>query len=197
MTSGIGPEWFSAVGTVGALLIALVLFGYQTWDRRRDAGERRRAQAELVGATMGPLDRSNAQGNPMAGRTGIDLFNNSPSPVYGLVIGVVFIQGTGPESMERWLELAGKSGRAIPVTTTNILPPGAFRIWIDGVGWSSALSGHSGAEVAFTDRAGKHWIRRADGQLRELGEAPLDYFRRRGLLGPYEFQTPQRLGSGS
>jgi hypothetical protein len=39
-------QWISAISTGGALLVVIVLFGFQTWDRIRDHGERRRAQAE-------------------------------------------------------------------------------------------------------------------------------------------------------
>jgi len=81
----------------------------------------------------------------------------------------------------------------IPVTTVSILPPGNYRVWISGVGWSSILSGRSGAEVAFTDREGSFWIRRADGRLEEIHQEPFEYFRRFGLFGPYELETPERV----
>src|SRR5207245_7221638 len=128
------------------------------------------------------------EGNPLAGRTGIDLFNSSQMPIYGLVVGIVFIQGAGPETLETRLALDSKS--AMPLTAVSILPPGTFRVWIPGTGWSSIMSGRAGAEVAFTDRAGRHWIRRADGELVELHETPLEYFERCGLDGPYELQLP-------
>ena len=181
------------MGTVGALLVALVLLGFQAWDRRRDARDRHRAQAELIGAAMGPSERSGSTGDPTAGRTGIDLFNGSLSPVYGLVVGIVDLQGTAPEKIERWLELRGKGTRAIPVTTMSILPPGTFRAWIPGTGHTASMGARPGPEIAFTDRAGKHWIRRGSGRLAELGVAPVDYFRRWGFYGPYELQTPERV----
>ena len=55
------------------------------------------------------------------------------------------------------------------------------------------MGGRSAAEVAFTDRAGKHWIRRGTGQLEPLPEDPIDYFQRLGLYGPYDLQTPERV----
>lgn len=141
---GIGPDWFSAVGTVGALLVALILFGFQAWDRRRDARDRRRAHAELVSAVMGPLDRTGVDGDHQKGRTGIDLYNSSASPVYDVVVGIVFIQGAGPTTMEEFLDRS--RDEAVPITTSKVLAPGRFRVWVDGVGWTSALSGRPGAE---------------------------------------------------
>jgi hypothetical protein len=51
----------------------------------------------------------------------------------------------------------------------------------------------SAAEIAFTDRAGVHWVRRGGGQLAELSENPFEYFGRYGLTAPYELQTPEPL----
>jgi hypothetical protein len=79
----------------------------------------------------------------------------------------------------------------VPVTTASILPRGNFRVWIEGAGWSSILGGRSGADVAFTDRAGYHWIRRALGKLQEIPEDPLTYFQRWEMYGPYDLQTPE------
>jgi hypothetical protein len=80
-----------------------------------------------------------------------------------------------------------------PITTASILPGGTYRVWIDKVGWGRIINGRLGAEVAFTDRAGSHWIRRATGQLEELAIAPLEYFKKWNMYGPHDLQTPQRL----
>ena len=58
------------------------------------------------------------------------------------------------------------------------------------------IPGHRRIEVAFTDRAGASWIRRATGTLEELPKATLDYFGDFHLDGPYEFQTPERVPVG-
>lgn len=83
-----------------------------------------------------------------------------------------------------------------PITTASVLPSGTHRIWIRGFWLDAAgggLSARSGAEVAFTDRAGNHWIRRANGQLEELPEDPIEHFARLGLHGPWDMQTPERV----
>jgi len=87
-----------------------------------------------------------------------------------------------------------RRGKPSPVTTVSILPGGTHRVWIRGTGWTAAMGGRPGAEVAFTDRAGTSWIRRATGELEELDGEPFTYFTRYGLYGPYDLQTPQRIG---
>ncbi len=193
------PTWVASVGTVGAVWVAL--FQIRTERRRRhereeqDRVERHRAQARLVSAVMGPEER--VPDDDVGGRTGVDLINASAEPVYSLVVGIVFVQGAGPGSIEGMLGLRKDEDwppRPVPVTTASILPGGTYRVWIGGTGWSRILSGRSGAEVAFTDRAGSHWVRRAMGQLEELDQEPFAYFTQRGLFSPYELQTPERLG---
>lgn len=161
-------------------------------QREREAAERSLAQARLISAILGPEERPPGK-DPILGRSAVDLINSSPEPVYRLVIGIVFIQGAGPKTIEDRLDLRDKSDekyQAVPITTASILPPGTHRIWIHGTGWSAILSGRGGAEVAFTDRAGRHWIRRATGELEELPEDPIYHYLK---YGPHDLQTPERL----
>jgi hypothetical protein len=55
------------------------------------------------------------------------------------------------------------------------------------------MTGRLAVEVAFTDLNGVHWIRRAGGQLKELPEAPLDYFGDTGCMGRMSFRVPSPL----
>jgi hypothetical protein len=205
------PTWVAAIGTVGALIAALIQINTERKHRHiqevKDRAERHIAQARLVAAFLGPeetrgrpapedLQRPVRQPN---GRTPIYLVNGSAEPVYEPVIGLVAIQGAAPHTMEGWLEARRRGSepdhayRPVPITTASILPPGKSVVWIEGIGWSAHLSGRSSAEIAFTDRAGAHWIRRANGQLEELPSGPLEYFHDRGLFSPFEFQTPEPL----
>ncbi len=204
------PTWVAAIGTVGALVAALIQIN--TERRRRlaneasERAERRVSQARLVAAFLGPEE---TRGRPAhidadrsrpseEGRTPIYVVNSSEEPVYEPVVGLAAIQGAAPRTIEQWLETrenAVEQGRQlqVPVTTVSILPPGKSVIWVQGSGWSQHLSGRSGAEIAFTDRAGLHWIRRASGQVTELSENPFQYFASYGLKAPYELQTPEPL----
>jgi hypothetical protein len=189
--------WVAAFGTVGTLVAALLQINAERRHRHQmeeqDRLERHRAQARLIAAVVGPTDHgANA---PPLGRTAIDLVNGSDEPVYRLVAGKVFIQGAAPKTMEQLLAASQQAGALplpIPITTVSILPSGTFRVWVPFAG--NVLGGRFGAEVAFTDRAGSHWIRRADGKLEELPQEPLEYFQALGLYGPHDLVTPERIG---
>lgn len=197
------PTWVASVGTVGALIAALVQINTERNRRHaneeRERYERHRSQAQLISAIMGPEEKPPSQEElpftPLKythGRTGVDIINNSAEPVYSVVVGIVFLRDTtaGPRTTEEALRLRREMRLpGMPVTTTSILPPGTYRVWVREVGWAR----RPGAEIAFTDRAGNHWIRRTDGQLEELAKPPFEYFSEHGMYGPYELQLPERL----
>ena len=193
------PTWVAGVGTVGTLSAALVQI---RGERKRRLSQEiaaakslKESQAQLIAAWAGRAETPLAQNldinREYQGRTPINLINSSNSPVYSLVASIVFIQGAAYKTTE---ELMAHHGNGLsPTTTIAILPPGAWRIWIPGSHWSGILGGRSGAELAFTDRAGIHWIRRATGVLEEISEPPFHYFQKLGLHGPYELQVPEPI----
>jgi hypothetical protein len=188
------PTWLAGIGTVGALAAALWQIRTERKLRlQREAQERedhRREQARLVSAVVGPEDPTPGPWDP-DGRTAIELINGSLEPVYRLVIAIVAVQGTMPRTIERTLEV---KDRPRPITTASILPSGTHRVWISGRKWAMGSGfNRPGAEAAFTDRSGSHWIRRATGQLEELPEDPIDHFAKLGLPGPWDMQTPERI----
>jgi hypothetical protein len=99
-----------------------------------------------------------------------------------------------PRTIEGYLEMRKREMGQGPqsVTTVSLLPPGRHRVWIRGT-YERAMHSREAVEVAFTDRDGVHWIRRATGLLEELPEAPLDYFKQYELYTPHELQTPEPL----
>ncbi len=205
MAIGLGdaPTWLAAVGTVGALWVALIQIRTERSRRiARDAAdrqERHRSQACLVAAWVGPPEpdpSGRGSGDGPSGRTPIYLLNGSLEPVYTLVASVVFTQGAAPRTTEETLEFfhsrePGTTWSQAPVTTVSILPPGKWMIWIPGTHWAGVMAGRSGAEVAFSDRAGAHWIRRALGKLEELPQPPIEYFQQWQLHGPYALEVPE------
>jgi hypothetical protein len=130
-----------------------------------------REQAERVSVWPGP----SADPQPVA------LLNHSDEPVYEAVATFVFIDGLGPTRGEEVSpELAARRIRV------GVIPPGRWRVCVDG-GWNGMYP-RLGLEVAFTDRAGAHWVRRADGRLEELPRGAFDYFE---LSRPLESTPPE------
>jgi hypothetical protein len=166
-------------------------------QRKLDADERRREQARVVSAWIGKT-RDDPDRNGGMRQISLELINGSPEPIYGLVAGTVFIQGgTGPKSLEAWFEI--KKNTEIqehrqlspPTVILSILPPGRWRTWVQDTG-EVLGGGRRGAELAFTDRAGAHWVRRAKGDLEELASTPFDHLGNFGLYGPpYDFRVPE------
>lgn len=201
-TVGVGwgdiPTWVAAVGTVAAFTVAFVQINTERQrrhvDEEKDRAERHSAQARLISAMPGPVERESGS-DSLSGRSAIDCINSSSEPAYNVVVGIVFIQGAAPRTTEDMmkLRLGGDQYQGLPTTTLSILPPGRCRAWISGTGWTSIMAGRAGAEIAFTDRAGAHWIRRATGELDELPVDPLEYFKQFNFYGPYEYQTPEPL----
>jgi hypothetical protein len=193
------PTWIAAIGTVGALFAALIQINTERARRHhaeeREREERRRSQAQLVPAFPGPVEWP-PDPNREVGRSAVDCINASPEPVYNVVVGIVFIQGAGPRTTEDVMKvmLGQNTSPGVPTTTLNVLPPGRSRAWIGRSDWTSFIGARAGAEIAFTDRSGVHWIRRANGELIELPVDPLTYFAEFGFSGPHEFQTPEPLG---
>ncbi len=181
------PTWIASVGTVGALVAAL--WQIRNERQRRIAKEtqtrrdERRSHARHVAAWV---ETSAADTSPIRAR--ISLINSSLEPVYCVFVGAVYIQGAAPETIEKWLKL--KSIGPAPVAMVSILPPGKWAVVVRHHP-SSPMQGRLGAEVAFSDRSGVHWIRRVMGQLEELPANPIEYFSPLGLNPPYDWVTPE------
>jgi hypothetical protein len=192
------PTWVAAIGTVGALGAAM----WQISNERRrriaqetqDRTERHQSQARLVAAWIGEIESATEDSDYDNGRTAVELLNGSAEPIYSLVAGLVYIQGAAPKSIEAWFNLKKRSEPdtqvSPPILLLSILPPGRWRIWIPASGWG-ITGGRIGAEVAFTDRAGAHWVRRATGELEELSAPPFKHFEEQGMYGPpYDYRIP-------
>ena len=170
------PEywWVAGLALVAAAgWVTSVVFAVRR-DRKEehvDAEAECRAQAERVSAWPGP----SADPQPVA------LLNHSDEPVYEAVATFVFIDGSGPTRGEEVTpELAARRIRV------GVIPPGRWRVCVDGE-WNGMYA-RLGLEVAFTDRAGAHWVRRADGRLEQLPQGAFDYF---ALSRPLELTPPE------
>jgi hypothetical protein len=138
---------------VGAFVGLIVQLGIQQRQRRADL---RIAQAALVSGWV------NADGAT------VTLANNSSEPIYEVVATFVLVQGAGPRRGE---DLSGESDRRY---VHFLLPPGRYGEKAPE-GWRGMFA-QPGIEVAFTDRKGISWIRRADGTLEEVSRRAFDHF---------------------
>lgn len=187
-----------------------------------DRVERRLAHARLLSAWTGPAEPVRVPSDvplqferDLNWHTPIYMHNGSAEPVYNVVAGLVFIQGAAPRELEEMLDVRrryiAQSAESTaagnpppspeesvtlyqqPVTTLSILPPGTWRTWIQGGSWGGVMAGRLGVDLAFTDRAGENWVRRAKGLLTQLDKKPFEHFQQYGLYGPLDLVQPEPL----
>lgn len=139
------PEWFAAIGTVGALFVALILLRNELADRRR--------AAEV--ADRRPADGIFAWAEPRTDAGGWQTFvhNRSDEPIYDAV--VYFTPLTDP-----------------PLPTEEsvwgTVPPGGPKAGDRYGDRPGDLFGIPPVEIEFTDGRGRHWRRDDTGQLQRL-----------------------------
>jgi hypothetical protein len=183
------PTWVTGAGTVGALFVAFYQIGQERKRRiaqeAEDRHEQRVAQARLIAAWLG-----NPRTPQEEDASIIQLVNGSPEPVYDVFASVVFVSGAAPHTTEDWLKGAMQAAgqMSVPMKTFSVLPPGRWSVSTHLV--DSVMTGRHAAEVGFTDRAGRHWIRRATGALDELDVAPKEYLERYRGFWPYDLGFP-------
>ncbi len=190
-----------AVGTIAALVWAVrssleearksrALAAEAEEDRRTEERERTRSQAQQIYGWIGEPPPSTARTFAEANNVGIYLGNSSDEPAYNVVVYLVWVQGaayrTG-EDAESYADGIANGGFSIYSIRTVVqsLPPGRFVIEMKGPD-NSPMQGELGVEVAFTDRAGRHWVRRATGELDQLQENPIGHY---GIHRPLTYDT--------
>ena len=128
-------------------------------QRRLETERARQQQAELISAWYGENGR-------------IYLRNGSSSLVYEVVVAPVAIQGEPVRSLEEAVALTWMHSWVVFIG----LQPGVADYAL-GLPYDIDVKWHSALELAFTDQAGQHWLRRKDGRLEELPTAPVEYLK--------------------
>ena len=165
----------AAVGTVGTLTFAL----YQlAGERRRRRAAEGVAQAQLVSGWIGS---DWMHQTATTERQRIELLNASGEPVHRAVVHLVFIQGGPRTGRQMDQEHQGRFREALLV-----IPPGRYYVEVPAA--FHHMHRRHGVELAFTDRAGVHWLRASDGRLEEIEQAPTDYY---GLSLPIDWASPE------
>ena len=158
------PTWLTAIGTCGAVIVALFL-------ARRDKHNDRRRQAERITAWLGPVQPS---GTSLLQQVTIQ--NASHQSVYELIASLVSVQGA-------FRATAVGDPRGFR-TTVGQIPPGQHVTSIRSGGHGMTLK--LGIELAFRDASGTSWIRAGDGRLRESKDDPVDAYQ---LKRPVEWEN--------
>lgn len=149
---GSAPDWLAAIGTVGALGVALYLLRQEMQERRRSLKRADRAPADQIFAW--------AQPRTDAGGWQTFVLNKSDEPVYDVVV-----------------RLTPLSEPPLPPyeAVWGTVAPGDARAGDSFSNRPNDLFGVPSVDVEFTDGRGRHWIRRAGGELEQLDHrAPFD-----------------------
>lgn len=162
-------DFWIAVGSVGACLtfvIGLTALVREWWSRRT---ERQWEQALKVAAWI--------EHPTPDGRLSVCVLNASETPIYRLVPWIVLVEGAGPRSGE---ELAAVFKDPANLVSTELphgiltVPPGRSTTTLSWGG--GAMHSRPGVEIAFTDGAGRHWIRRASGKLESSSKDAVEHY---------------------
>jgi hypothetical protein len=175
--------WIGSVGIVATLAAT-------AWQLRRERSIRRqdkyRTQAVRISAWYGGEYSAVVPiGHQVVGSS-VRIANGSDLPVYEVVATLVFIQGSGPKTSEEMVahDAQGPSGRHSAVL--GAVGPGNWTVAVDN-DWHGMMA-HVGAEIAFTDTRGTHWVRRANGSLEQLQTGAIDHYR---IGRPVDYTEPE------
>lgn len=169
------PSWITAIAALvaaggGVVTAAVGLSQLSTIHRDQQARQRHehRAQAELVSGWVGGTADIEAPGDEVS----VTIANQSTTAVFCMAIFLVAQRGRVPGSAEDLTKTGSPDDP--PYRLFGVVPPGRHVL---NVPWTGAgMLRRPAVELAFTDAAGVHWLRRASGELQESGEPPVRRF---------------------
>ncbi len=145
--------WVGSIGTVLAVLFAWYVGHKQGIEAKK---RQQREQAERISSWVAAVKM------PLP----VKLSNQSGDPVYDVIVSVVLVQGAGPQD--------GK--HTFMQQQYKVLPPGTFLVSFDNYP-GGAMHTKPGTEIAFTDKAGLHWLKDKNGKLHSLkSKSPSEYY---------------------
>jgi hypothetical protein len=182
-------DW-TAVGSIGTFLAFVVAFFAIVIERLERSRASRRRQAEQI---SGWLDVE-SYGCPSPRGSVATVLNGSGQPVYHVIVWLVSLQGGGGpatgEEVARSIQAEPESDaweRTRP-ETLSVLPPGMSVVCLPD--WLGGMHSVPAVEIAFTDAAGRHWIRRAEGELQKISKEPAFHY---GIGLPQGWTIPTRV----
>lgn len=149
-------------------------------EKSKAEQEALRQQAQRIYAWHGSPPERESRTFAEANAVGIYLGNSSNEPVYEVVAYLVWVQGAayriGEDAEAYGNQVIGHGFSTYDIrAVVQNLPPGRFVVEVKGPD-NSPMQGQLGVEVAFTDRAGRHWIRRTSGELVETAISAIDHY---------------------
>ncbi len=180
MSSGDLATWVGSLSIALTLVVTAWAVTLEAISRRH---ERLRGQAQSVAAWYGGGDGDGDR---------LSVANSSSLPIYEVLVSLVFVQGAGPTTIEEWVKFAESDSQGRPLefgSAFTAIGPGEWSVRIPPS--PGAMAVRPSCEIGFTDAAGRHWIRRGNGELQTIGRNAIDYY---GLARPVDFQAPKRAG---
>lgn len=153
MEYGTVPDWLAGVGTVGALVVALVLLSHDRRARREVEEERRRAQASRVVCWLEAVEVLTPVGDR---RVELVLHNGSEEPVFDCRVHV---------DLDAAATSTFRDGGRRLTLAEPMLPPGQTRRPLSLPVFDLP---HASAGMAFTDTSNRRWGRGHNGRLSQL-----------------------------
>lgn len=155
------PEWIGAVGTSGAVIVALFI---ALSDERRRANRERREQAEKIGVWK--THQNDGGSAKSIEQSTIHVNNTSHLPIYDVVISYGSAYGSGAKYA------MGDDNQILVLK----LPPGLHNIppRNNPITKKSANHLNEGVAISFRDSNGHFWRRDASGILQETDMHPFD-----------------------
>ena len=182
-----GADWWdalSAIGTVGAVVVALLLAWFERRRARRSERELevqrrgqlevgRRAVAEMVSAWVEITMVSSSTGDHYVRRATLHVDNQSNEPVYNASVCVGI-----PGEAQDWIPV-GALAAPLPLPVVAARSGQTWDITLPLMACSSDIGGlsqHASAALAFSDPSGQRWVRSFDGHLRRSSEGDASLF---------------------
>jgi hypothetical protein len=164
--------WVTGIATIALFIIGFIQIRNERLSRIKSAKEREahqiRAQAELISCWKVKDTRD---------LTWIAVLNHSTQPIYQVIVTRVKIGVEGDSSGE--YTDAGLVGVAIAPPgmqdLIEIAPPGTG--YISFPQFIIGMHHRTGFEISFIDAAGINWVRKANGELQQIMETPIRFYK--------------------
>lgn len=156
-------------------IVAFLQIRNERVERKRRAAEeraqQRRDQAQHISAWV-------ARDYYPSPNAWLAVLNGSAEPIYEVVASIVNAQTGGHEDEALHTPRPFRG-------LLSIVPAGQYYVGVSG-GYHG-MSFHPGVVAAFTDRGGVHWLRYANGRLKEIPKSAIEYY---GLGRPSGWHLP-------